>query len=132
MVFGCAIAELFTAQLLFSNDSQMSLLTRIVELCGEISVDMILQSISVVKVNSEVLDREGVDNFVQYKSYAKNYKTSLREYLMDGNTFIKEKYCESMQQQELNDLIDFMENLLIINPKKRISAKEVLKHQWIN
>eukprot|EP01094_Clydonella_sp_ATCC50884_P028050 TRINITY_DN8308_c0_g1_i3.p1 TRINITY_DN8308_c0_g1~~TRINITY_DN8308_c0_g1_i3.p1 ORF type:complete len:290 (-),score=102.83 TRINITY_DN8308_c0_g1_i3:214-1083(-) len=111
---GCIIAELFTGSVLFLNDSIPTLLGRIDAIVGPFPPSM----------------AERARYFRRY------YTTSgkLFERRPEGTpVFIHPKRTTLRKRIHTDDVkfLDFLERLLEIDPKKRLTAKQALKHPWL-
>ena len=140
---GCILAELWTGQVLFHNHSVASLLARIVGIIGPFPPDMLATGRSVSKyftasnslyestmdlhesetgsgaelegARGMVEEGKGRDDEVGYiMLYPK--KTSLKHRL----------------RANVPEFLDFMEGLLQIDPKKRLSTRQALRHPFLN
>eukprot|EP01095_Lingulamoeba_sp_RSL-Kostka_P006547 TRINITY_DN2058_c0_g1_i1.p1 TRINITY_DN2058_c0_g1~~TRINITY_DN2058_c0_g1_i1.p1 ORF type:complete len:392 (+),score=93.53 TRINITY_DN2058_c0_g1_i1:367-1542(+) len=112
---GCVLAELFTGQVLFLNDSLATLLARVNSIIGPFPHD-----------------------YLKKAAYSKRYFTCeenvLYEKREDGsNILIYPKPSSLKYVLDCDDdlFIDFLGRLLSVDPKYRPTASEALKHPFI-
>ncbi|CAO2832062.1 unnamed protein product [Amaranthus hypochondriacus] len=113
---GCILAELCTGNVLFQNDSPATLLARVIGIIGPIDQGMLAKGKDTYKYFSK-----------NHMLYERNQETSRLEYLIPKKTSLKHRLPMGDQ-----GFIDFVAHLLEINPKKRPSASEALKHPWLS
>ncbi|CAA6659365.1 unnamed protein product [Spirodela intermedia] len=112
---GCILAELCTGNVLFQNDSPATLLARVVGIIGPIDQTMLAKG------------RDTYKYFTKgHLLYERNQETNRLECLIPKKTSLRHRLPMGDQ-----GFIDFVSHLLEINPKKRPSAAEALKHHWI-
>lgn len=113
---GCILAELYTGEVLFLNDSPAMMLARMIALFGSFDTDMLANGKEAHKYFTE-----------DYDLYYKNEETDKIEYL------IPEKSSLAYHLQ-VNDsaFLDFLCHLLQLNPKRRLTASQALKHRWLS
>ncbi|KAF8111329.1 hypothetical protein N665_0076s0306 [Sinapis alba] len=113
---GCILAELCTGNVLFQNDSPASLLAKVMGIIGCIDHEML---------------RKGRDSHKYFTKkrmlYERNQESSRLEYLIPKRTSLRHRIPMGDQ-----GFTDFVAHLLEINPKKRPSASEALKHPWLS
>ncbi|KAM3374512.1 hypothetical protein P3S68_013226 [Capsicum galapagoense] len=113
---GCILAELCTGNVLFQNDSPATLLARVLGITGPIDQEMLVKG------------RDSYKYFTKnHMLYERNQETNRLEYLIPKKTSLR--YRLPMGDQ---DFVDFVAHLLEVNPKKRPSASEALKHPWLS
>ncbi|XP_044509824.1 probable serine/threonine-protein kinase dyrk1 isoform X2 [Mangifera indica] len=110
---GCILAELCSGEVLFPNDAVAMILARMIGMLGPIDLDML------------------VNGQETYKYFTKEYdlffETDQLEYI------IPEEYSLEHQLQVSDaKFIDFIRNLLEINPLRRPTAREALEHPWLS
>ncbi|XP_073283147.1 uncharacterized protein [Primulina huaijiensis] len=113
---GCILAELCTGEVLFPNEGIVMLLARMIGLLGPIDVSMLKKGQETHKFFTE-----------EYDMYYLNEETDQVEYI-----FPVESSLEDHLQISDPGLIDFLKFLLQINPKRRPTAREALKHPWFS
>ncbi|OAY63400.1 putative serine/threonine-protein kinase dyrk2 [Ananas comosus] len=113
---GCILAELCTGNVLFQNDSPATLLARVIGIIGPIEQGMLAEGRDTYKCFTK--------NHILYE---RNQETNRLEYLMPKKTSLQHRLPMGDQ-----GFIDFVAYLLEINPKKRPSASEALKHPWLS
>ncbi|KAK1371911.1 putative serine/threonine-protein kinase dyrk2 [Heracleum sosnowskyi] len=113
---GCILAELCTGNVLFQNDSPATLLARVIGIIGPIDQYMLAKG------------RETYKYFTKnHMLYERNQDTNRLEYLIPKKTSLRHRLPMGDQ-----GFIDFVNHLLEVNPKKRPSASEALKHPWLS
>ncbi|RID55035.1 hypothetical protein BRARA_G02317 [Brassica rapa] len=113
---GCILAELCTGNVLFQNDSPASLLARVMGIIGTIDQEMLTKG------------RDSHKYFTKNRMlYERNQESNRLEYLIPKRTSLRHRLPMGDQ-----GFTDFVAHLLEINPKKRPSASEALKHPWLS
>lgn len=125
---GCVIAELFTGQVLFQNESIIEMLARIEATCGALPKEMVLagRKSGDYYLTSGLLYKENVteengETVVLYDIYRPT-RSNLAEKL--GLNPSNRGEIETM-------FLDFLSRLLTLDPLNRPTAKEALCHEWI-
>ncbi|XVF09376.1 hypothetical protein REPUB_Repub07fG0087400 [Reevesia pubescens] len=113
---GCILAELCTGNVLFQNDSPATLLARVIGIIGPIEQDMLAKGRDTYKYFTK-----------NHMLYERNQETSRLEYLIPKKTSLRHRLPMGD-----HGFIDFVAHLLEVNPKKRPSAEEALKHPWLS
>nr|GMC85074.1 dual specificity tyrosine-phosphorylation-regulated kinase mbk-2-like isoform X1 [Ipomoea batatas] len=113
---GCILAELCTGNVLFQNDSPATLLARVIGIIGPIEQEMLAKGRDMYKYFTK-----------NHMLYERNQETNRLEYLIPKKTSLRHRLPVGDQC-----FIDFLTHLLEINPKKRPSATEALKHPWLS
>ncbi|XP_021769593.1 uncharacterized protein LOC110733827 [Chenopodium quinoa] len=113
---GCILAELCTGNVLFQNDSPATLLARVIGIIGPIDQDMLAKGRDTYKYFTK-----------NHMLYERNQETSRLEYLIPKKTSLRHRLPMGDQ-----GFIDFVAHLLEINPRKRPSAFDALKHPWLS
>ncbi|KAJ4961442.1 hypothetical protein NE237_021352 [Protea cynaroides] len=113
---GCILAELCTGNVLFQNDSPATLLARVIGIIGSIHQDMLAKGRDTYKYFTK-----------NHMLYERNQETNKLEYLITKKTSLRHRLPMGDQ-----GFIDFVAHLLEINPKKRPTASEALKHPWLS
>ncbi|KAK8950081.1 Serine/threonine-protein kinase AFC3 [Platanthera guangdongensis] len=113
---GCILAELYTGEVLFLNDSLAMILARMIGILGPIDVAMLENGQEAHKYFTE-----------DYDLYLKNEETDTVEYLIPE----KSSLAYSLQ---VNDaaFLDFLGHLLQVNPERRLTASQALRHGWFS
>ncbi|CAA2986197.1 Dual-specificity tyrosine-phosphorylation regulated kinase [Olea europaea subsp. europaea] len=112
---GCILAELCTGNVLFQNDSSATLLARVIGIIGPIDQEMLVRGRDTYKYFTK-----------NHMLYERNQETNRLEYLIPKKSSLRHRLPMGDQ-----GFIDFVAHLLEINPKKRPSASEALKHPWL-
>jgi len=121
---GCILAEIWTGTVLFQNDSSQSLLARVIGIIGKIPNHMIEKGKNVDKF---FIDRKNQELFVEIDSAtAVPSKGRLVQLLVPKKTNL-------FQRMRIQDemFLDFLAQLLQIDPDLRMSAADALMHPWI-
>lgn len=113
---GCILAELCSGNVLFQNDSPATLLARVVGIIGSIDQDMLVKGRDTYKYFTK-----------NHMLYERNQDSNRLEYLIPKKTSLRHRLPMGDQ-----GFIDFVEYLLEINPSKRPTAGEALKHPWLS
>ncbi|XVF12052.1 hypothetical protein REPUB_Repub08aG0081400 [Reevesia pubescens] len=113
---GCILAELCTGNVLFQNDSPATLLARVIGIIGPIEQDMLAKGRDTYKYFTK-----------NHMLYERNQETNRLEYLIPKKTSLRHRLPMGDQ-----GFIDFVAHLFEVNPKKRPSAAEALKHPWLS
>ncbi|KAJ6818226.1 uncharacterized protein M6B38_407785 [Iris pallida] len=113
---GCILAELCTGNVLFQNDSPATLLARVIGIISPIDQVMLAKGKDTCKYFTK-----------NHMLYERNQETNRLEYLIPKKTSLRHRLPMGDQ-----GFIDFVAHLLEINPKKRPSASEALKHPWLS
>ncbi|KDP30866.1 hypothetical protein JCGZ_15560 [Jatropha curcas] len=113
---GCILAELCTGNVLFQNDSPATLLARVIGIISPIDQVMLAKGRDTYKYFTK-----------NHMLYERNQDTNRLEYLIPKKTSLRHRLPMGDQ-----GFIDFVAYLLEINPKKRPSASEALKHPWLS
>ncbi|KAK1314614.1 Serine/threonine-protein kinase AFC2 [Acorus calamus] len=113
---GCILAELCTGNVLFQNDSPATLLARVLGIIGPIEQGMLAKG------------RDTYKYFTKNQSlYERNQETNRLEYLIPKKTSLRHRLPMGDQ-----GFIDFVGHILEVNPTKRPTASEALKHPWLS
>ncbi|RWR79537.1 Protein kinase domain-containing protein [Cinnamomum micranthum f. kanehirae] len=113
---GCILAELCTGNVLFQNDSSATLLASVIGIIGSIDRNMLAKGQGTHKYFTK-----------NHMLYERNQDNSRLEYLIPKKTSLRHRLPMGDQ-----GFIDFVAHLLEINPKRRPTASEALKHQWLS
>ncbi|MBA0768658.1 hypothetical protein Gotri_017444 [Gossypium trilobum] len=109
---GCILAELCTGNVLFQNDSPATLLARVIGIIGPIEQGMLAKGQDTYKYFTK-----------NHMLYERNQETNRLEYLIPKKTSLRHR-----MPMEDQGFVDFVAHLLEVNPKKRPTATEALKH----
>ncbi|XP_061356030.1 uncharacterized protein LOC133300490 [Gastrolobium bilobum] len=113
---GCILAELCTGNVLFQNDSPATLLARVIGIIGPIDQIMLAKGRDTYKYFTK-----------NHMLYERNQESNRLEYLIPKKTSLRHRLPMGDQ-----GFIDFVAYLLEVNPKKRPSASEALRHPWLS
>ncbi|KAI7741055.1 hypothetical protein M8C21_006934, partial [Ambrosia artemisiifolia] len=113
---GCILAELLSGDVLFPNDEIVFLLARVIGMIGPIDFDMLQRGQETSKYFTDEFDLYRINEETNELEYITPQETSLEERLQVSDTL----------------LLDFISNLLEINPRRRPTAREALKHPWLS
>ncbi|KAL1202701.1 putative dual specificity protein kinase YAK1 [Cardamine amara subsp. amara] len=112
---GCILAELCTGNVLFQNDSPATLLARVIGIIGSIDQQMLAKGRDTCKYFTK-----------NHLLYERNQESNNLEYLIPKKSSLRRRLPMGDQ-----GFIDFVGYLLQVDPKKRPSASEALKHPWL-
>ncbi|KAJ1426362.1 Serine/threonine-protein kinase, active site [Sesbania bispinosa] len=113
---GCILAELCSGEVLFTNDAVVMILARIIGMFGPIDLEMLVKGQETHKYFTK-----------EYDIYYVNEETDQLEYIIP-----EESSLEQHLQVTDTMFIDFVRHLLSINPKRRPTARQALKHPWLS
>nr|KYP35936.1 Dual specificity protein kinase pom1 [Cajanus cajan] len=113
---GCILAELCSGEVLFPNDAVVMILARMIGMLGSIDMEMLVKGQETHKYFTK-----------EYDIYFVNEDTDQLEYIIPEETSLE-------QHLQVTDtmFIDFVRHLLSINPKRRPTARQALKHPWLS
>lgn len=127
---GCVIAELWTGYVLFQNDSVQSLLARIIGIIGRVPRHMLAagQLVPNYFTQDGRLFRE-----LELPPPADPSEVAPRE-LQRRIQLLLPKRSSLRQRLRTSDdvFIDFLSTLLAVDPSKRPSATDALRHSWFD
>lgn len=154
---GCVVAEMYTGEVTFQNDSIVSMLSRIEAICGAFPRNMIAQGRQSGRFfarsgllyesvdcddDEEKKDPAGLLNFEEDDDDGKHgdsqplfdvfqpKSTTLAARLgFESNLMELPKGTAEEHEQAL--FVDFVRGMLTIDPDSRLSADEALQHPWI-
>ncbi|CAA7051285.1 unnamed protein product [Microthlaspi erraticum] len=112
---GCILAELCTGNVLFQNDSPATLLARVIGIIGSIDQEMLAKGPDTCKYFTK-----------NHLLYERNQESNNLEYLIPKKSSLRRRLPMGDQ-----GFIEFVTHLLQVDPKKRPSASEALKHPWL-
>ncbi|KAG6966500.1 hypothetical protein JG687_00004813 [Phytophthora cactorum] len=111
---GCVIAEMFTGEVLFRNDSEQTLLARILATIGPIPASLL--------AGREQLQQQLIDTGLFTVDHLGNGVLAASLHLPPLEEAVHTKNAE---------FLDFLRALLQIDPAHRMSAREALTHPWL-
>ncbi|KAL7445386.1 hypothetical protein ACHAXH_008035 [Discostella pseudostelligera] len=137
---GCVVAEMYTNEVTFQNDSEVSMLSRIEAICGPFPRHMIAngrnshriftdcgliyEQISPEDDSSEDETDKSLFDVYQPKMTTISARLGFDEDLL-------EQSHRSEDDKQRASFADFVRSLLTIDPDKRPTAAEALNHPWI-
>lgn len=113
---GCILAELCSGEVLFPNDSVVMILARMIGMLGPIDLEMLEQGQETHKYFTK-----------EYDLYHINEETNQLEYIIPESSMLEHRLPVTDA-----GFIDFVRNLLEINPERRPTAVEALEHPWLS
>ncbi|KAI3721054.1 hypothetical protein L2E82_32057 [Cichorium intybus] len=113
---GCILAELSSGDVLFPNDALVFLLARVIGMLGPIDSDMLARGQETSKYFTNDFDLYRINEDTKQLEYIIPQETSLEEQIQASDTLF----------------IDFIRELLEINPLRRPTAREALRHPWLS
>mmetsp|Transcript_37036 Transcript_37036/g.78555 ORF Transcript_37036/g.78555 Transcript_37036/m.78555 type:complete len:342 (-) Transcript_37036:60-1085(-) len=120
---GCIVAELWTGYVLFQNDSVQSLLARIVGIIGPFPEHMMAMG----RYVPQYFTQDG-QLYKELEPYPGPHNTQKRRLHL-----LLPKQSSLRQRMRIEDdcFIDFLTQLLQVDPAKRPTATEALAHPWL-
>ncbi|XP_077215321.1 uncharacterized protein LOC143849910 isoform X2 [Tasmannia lanceolata] len=112
---GCILAELFSGEVLFPNDSLELLLARMIGILGPIDMEMLVRGQETHKYFTN-----------DYDLYHMNEETNQLEYIIPE----KSSLAHHLEVSDV-EFIEFIEDLLQTNPERRPTASQALQHPWL-
>jgi serine/threonine protein kinase len=148
---GCVVAELYTNEVTFQNDSELSMLSRIEAICGPFPRHMIEKGRNCHRIFTDsglIYEKisssdDDIDEDSSHGSSTvdNSEKFFFRVYQPKTTTIAARLGFDEdlLDQPNLSDdddknralFIDFVRKLLTIDPDKRPTAAEALEHPWI-
>jgi serine/threonine protein kinase len=151
---GCVVAEMFTGEVTFQNDSVVSMLSRIEGICGKTPSHMIEHGrqgaafftscgllFEKVGKNNEKSDGaastsssgEPDSKQCSYDIFQPKRTTLSARLGFDKDLMVSYDAGKKLSREQKKQavFVDFVRSLLTIDPDKRPSAVEVLKHPWM-
>jgi len=132
---GCVIAEMYTGEVTFQNDSIVSMLSRIEAICGPFPRHMIAQGRQSGRFFTksgllfEPVDSENRDGSPPRDGAA---NSSLLDVFQPKRTTLAQRLgIHEIETEEEAHFIDFCSKLLAVDPDSRPTAEDALKHPWI-
>ncbi|KAK4765839.1 hypothetical protein SAY87_007481 [Trapa incisa] len=113
---GCVLSELCTGNVLFQNDSLATLLARVIGIIGPIDQAMLARGKDSHKYFTK-----------NHMLYERNQEINRLEYLIPKRSSLRHRIPMGDQ-----GFVDFVSHLLEVNPEKRPTASEALKHPWLS
>ncbi|OEL16917.1 Calcium-dependent protein kinase 13 [Dichanthelium oligosanthes] len=113
---GCILAELYTGEVLFPNESVPIILARMIGTIGPIDTEML------------ALGQETQRYFTDdHDLFHRNEESGQFEYLIPEKSSLR-RHLQCPDKK----FVDFLSYLLQINPRKRPTATEALQHRWFS
>ncbi|KAK8048992.1 hypothetical protein PG994_010722 [Apiospora phragmitis] len=128
---GCTLYELYTGKILFTGDSNNQMLKAIMEIRGKFSAKLFKRG----QLSHMHFDDMG--NFVSIERDKTLGKTTVRTMAIVKPTrdlrtrlMAASGGMSDVESRELNQFVDLLERCLALNPDKRITPLEALKHPF--
>jgi len=153
---GCVIAEMYTGNVTFQNDSVTSMLSRIESICGTFPSHMIengRQSAQFFTPNGLLYEKDFIDDEsenrmarpdeeddssnmqdVAFTVYQPKVTTMAARLGFEPNLMDRNRRNWEGEDKEIDDrplFVDFVQKLLTVDPDRRPTAAEALEHPWI-
>lgn len=119
---GCILAELWTGYVLFQNDSVQSLLARIIGIIGDFPYHLMTRG----RYVPQYFTQDGQLYQELTDSPTCPDRGRRLHLLVPKKTSLQQRMCTDSKE-----FLDFMERLLTLDPSKRPTAAEALRHPWI-
>ncbi|ERN05239.1 hypothetical protein AMTRI_Chr08g166690 [Amborella trichopoda] len=113
---GCILAELSSGDVLFPNDSLVMILARMIGMLGPIDMEMLEMGQETHKYFTK-----------NYNLYHKNEETNQLEHIIPVESLLSDHLVVADDQ-----FIEFISELLQVNPQRRPTAREALEHPWLS
>lgn len=127
---GCILAEIYTGNVLFQNDSIQSMLARIIGICGPIPNWMYEKGKLVndffTKEKLLYMEPNAVDNNESMNQTSPQERGKKVHILVPKKSSLRKRIRTNNEQ-----FFNFLSGLLKIDPNDRMSAKEALNHPFI-
>ncbi|KAI1768343.1 kinase-like protein [Hypoxylon sp. FL1150] len=128
---GCTLYELYTGKILFAGDSNNQMLKAIIEIRGKFSTKLYKRG----QLSHMHFDDFG--NFVSLERDKALGKTTVRTLAVVKPTrdlrtrlLAASGGMNDVESRDLNNFVDLLERCLTLNPDKRITPSEALKHPF--
>lgn len=128
---GCTLYELYTGKILFTGDSNNQMLKAIMEIRGKFSTKLIKRG----QLTHLHFDEMG--NFISVEHDKALGKTNVRTMAVVKPTrdlrtrlTVASSDMSDAESRDLNHFIDLLDRCLALNPDKRITPSEALKHPF--
>ncbi|KAI0533894.1 kinase-like domain-containing protein [Xylaria digitata] len=128
---GCTLYELYTGKILFAGDSNNQMLKAIMEIRGKFSPKLYKRG------EMSHLHFDDVGNFISAERDKALGKTTIRTLAIVKPTrdlrtrlMAASGGMTDVESRDLNNFIDLLERCLTLNPDKRITPSEALKHPF--
>jgi serine/threonine protein kinase len=147
---GCVVAEMFTGEVTFQNDSVVSMLSRIEAICGPFPRSMIVQGrqsgrfftkcsllferVSKSDDDDDDSDSSEADAPAQHFDIFQAKKTTLSARLGFAPDLMEDYDAgKSMTQEQTKqaNFVDFCRQMLTVDPDRRPTAAQALEHPWM-
>ncbi|KAI1209112.1 kinase-like protein [Annulohypoxylon truncatum] len=128
---GCTLYELYTGKILFTGDSNNQMLKAIMEIRGKFSTKLYKRG----ELSHMHFDEVG--NFISHERDKALGKTTVRTLAIVKPTrdlrtrlLAASGGMNDVESRDLNHFVDLLERCLTLNPDKRITPAEALKHPF--
>ncbi|TRX97858.1 hypothetical protein FHL15_001068 [Xylaria flabelliformis] len=128
---GCTLYELYTGKILFAGDSNNQMLKAIMEIRGKFSAKLYKRG------ELSHLHFDEVGNFISAEQDKALGKTTVRTLAIVKPTrdlrtrlMAASGGMNDVESRDLNNFVDLLERCLALNPDKRITPSEALKHPF--
>ncbi|KAI1454357.1 kinase-like protein [Annulohypoxylon moriforme] len=128
---GCTLYELYTGKILFTGDSNNQMLKAIMEIRGKFSTKLYKRG----ELSHMHFDEVG--NFISHERDKALGKTTVRTLAVVKPTrdlrtrlLAASGGMNDVESRDLNHFVDLLERCLTLNPDKRITPTEALKHPF--
>ncbi|KAH7649302.1 hypothetical protein FG379_002475 [Cryptosporidium bovis] len=130
---GCVLYECFTGNVLFKGKSNNDMIKLIIELRGNFPKKMLKQGVFSKNHFSSDFEKLIWKNQQDMTQFINNSKSNLTIFQsISSNIQNKKELLSDMEVTLIKRLSNLIEKCLVIDPKKRISAKEALEHPFFS
>ena len=131
---GAVAAEMYTGYVLFQNDSLATMLSRIMSILGEYPSNVLEEGRDVSKyftASNTIIYEQNTENTNNEISLIFPKKTTLASRLHINEEEYNNNNNENIIPTDETLFVDFVRESLLLDPIKRPTAKDILRHVWL-
>lgn len=135
---GCTLFELFTGKILFTGRNNNQMLRSIIETRGKFTLKMLKKAefggvhfddnLNFRSMEKDKITGRDITRLINYQKPVRDLKTRIMAGAGKGDG----KGLPDAELKELNLFVDLLDRCLNLNPEKRISPADALKHPFIH
>ncbi|KAF9676935.1 hypothetical protein SADUNF_Sadunf08G0055000 [Salix dunnii] len=135
---GCILAELCSGEVLFPNDAVVMILARMIDILGPIDPEMLESGQETHKYFTKEYDLYHLNEnmFLEHEMHRIPIHSYLAYNVQETNQveYLIPEGSSLEHHLQISDVgfIDFVRNLLELNPLRRPNAREALEHPWLS